>query len=577
MNPKHLKQEVQHQLAILKFGTLEITPEDEFIAMLAQSIETSVPLRVKCGIDPTRTDVHLGHFVPYRKMRAFQDLGHTGIVIIGDYTARIGDPTGRDTSRPTLSREQVLTNCKFYEEQLLKVLNPKQTEFRYQSEWYEGTSLEEVLSWGMQTTVAKLISHETFAHRIKQGLSLGLHELLYPVLQGIDSVEVKADVELGGSDQKFNVLMGRDYQRHRGLRAQCAMLMPLVTGLDGKQKMSSSLDNYIGIQDNSLSMFGKIMSAPDHLILEYFKYLANIPPEEYQFRKEQQDKEDIHPNEAKKQLATQVVTLFYGEEVAKKERQQFEQVFAQKKLPDHIPAQDFISGQSLLEVVVESGLFSSKSEVRRVASQGGMGFVEGDKILDPNLTLESHHGNQIIKMGKRKFLKLKAREDIKEKKAEPQTFVLFSDGACRGNPGPGAWGSLGENPEGEVIFESAGVEMSTTNNRMEIEGAIRALNELENYLNSKGKAPENTKVSLYSDSRYVVDGVNEWVARWKKRGWKKKDGKAPENLDLWKKLEYDKNKFFIVTFHWIKGHSGYPQNERCDLLANQALDELGVS
>ena len=430
---KFLQRQIEQQLTLLEFGTVEITPMDEFVAMLKQSLKTNVPLRVKCGIDPTRTDVHLGHFVPYRKMRAFQDLGHTGVVIVGDYTARIGDPTGRDTSRPPLSREQVQENSKFYEQQLLKVLDPERTEFRYQSQWYEKVDLEQVLSWGMQTTVAKLISHETFAQRIKKGLSLGLHELFYPVLQGIDSVEVQADVELGGSDQRFNVLMGRDYQRQQGQRAQCAMLMPIVMGLDGRQKMSSSLDNYIGIQDEPFDMFGKIMSAPDHLILEYFQYLANISPEEYHERERALNRGEIHPNEAKKQLASQVVALFHGEEVAKRQRRQFEQVFAQKKLPDHIPEHPFSPGESLLNAVVDSGLFSSKSEIKRIATQGGLCFVDGDKIPDPSLTLQSHHGDQIVKMGKRKFLKLKTKQT--------QTFTLFSDG---GMPGKSRSGSLGE-------------------------------------------------------------------------------------------------------------------------------------
>ena len=269
-----LSEELARQLEILEFGVVEITPRDEFISALRESLKAGKPLRVKCGIDPTRVDIHLGHFVPYRKMRAFQDLGHQGVVVIGDTTAQIGDPSGKDESRKFLSADVVKENCRFYERQLLNVLDKEKTEFRYQSEWYDDVRLADLISWAAQTTVAKLISHDTFRKRMDEGLSLGLHELFYPVLQGMDSVQVSADVELGGSDQKFNVLMGRDYQKHRGQRPQSAMLLPLVTGLDGSQKMSASLDNYIGVEDEAFDMFGKVMSIPDHLMLEYFKHLA---------------------------------------------------------------------------------------------------------------------------------------------------------------------------------------------------------------------------------------------------------------------------------------------------------------
>ena len=374
--------------------------------MLRHSLRTGIPLRIKCGIDPTRIEIHLGHFVPYRKMRAFQDLGHTGVVVIGDYTAQIGDPTGKDESRPALSKQQVIAHSRLYQEQLLQVLDPKKTEFHYQSEWLKGVGLQEIISWTTQTTVAKLLSHDTFKQRIEQGLSLGLHELLYPVIQGIDSVHVQADVELGGSDQKFNVLMGRDYQKHAGQRPQCAMLLPLVTGLDGRQKMSSSLDNYIPVGDAPFEMFGKLMSAPDHLILEYFKYLANLPPAEYQQMASKVQGGELHPNEAKKQLATQVVGLYHGEECGQQMREQFERVFSHKKLPDHIPTYTCQAGETLLEVMVNSRLVPSKSEARRVISQGGASLVEGEKLLDTKCIIDKTFANKVVKIGKRRFVKL---------------------------------------------------------------------------------------------------------------------------------------------------------------------------
>ena len=587
---KLLEKKLREQLGILEFGAVDIVPQGDFVAMLRQSLASGTPLRVKCGIDPTRTDVHLGHFVPYRKMRAFQDLGHTGVVVIGDYTARIGDPTGKDESRPALTPEQVEQNCKFYQRQLLRVLDSERTEFRYQSEWFGDANLSEVLSWAGQTTVAKLISHETFAKRIQEGLSLGLHELLYPVLQGIDSVKIQADVELGGSDQRFNVLMGRDYQRHAGQRPQCAMLTPIVTGLDGRQKMSSSLDNYISADDPPFEMYGKVMSAPDSVMLEYFQYLAWVSPEEYQLREREMTSGELHPNEAKKQLAAQVVALYHGPQEGQQQREQFERVFAQKKVPDQMDSYQFSLGQSLLEVMVDGGLVPSKAEARRMLSQGGVSLVDGDKLRDPHQQLGQSFAGQILKVGKRRFIKLLERaqsEDSIEggplrfplppEASGPKSFALFSDGACRGNPGPGAWGSLGQDGRGQVIFESNGVEFSTTNNRMEMEGACACLRELENYLLALGgrPTPQEATAFLYSDSKYLVDGMNEWIHAWKARDWRKADKKPPENLQLWQQLDELRERFWSVEFHWVKGHHGHPQNEYCDQLANRALDEMG--
>ena len=406
-DPSALDKETQRQLAILEFGTVEITPYEEFTAMLRHSLATGTPLRVKCGIDPTRTEVHMGHLVPYRRMRTFQDLGHTGVVIIGDYTARIGDPTGKNESRPPLTEEQVKKNCEFYREQLLTLLSAPQTEFHNQSKWLQKVGLQELISWATQTTVAKLLSHDTFKQRIEEGLNLGLHEMFYPVLQGIDSVQVRADVELGGSDQRFNVLMGRNYQKNAGQRPQCAILLPLLSGLDGKQKMSSSLDNYIGLQDRPFDMFGKIMSAPDKLMLEYFKYLASITQKEYIQIKQGLESEELHPNQAKKQLASRVVSLFYGEETAQQMRQQFERVFSQKKTPDEISEYTYRRGETLIELLVNSQLLPSKGEARRMVEQGGVSLVQGEKLFEGQQILNQTFANKILKVGKRRFLKLR--------------------------------------------------------------------------------------------------------------------------------------------------------------------------
>lgn len=405
IDPK-LEAEFERQLQILRFGISEVTPDEEFSKMLRHSIYSATPLRVKCGIDPTGRDVHLGHLVPYRKMRQFQDLGHIGVVIIGDYTASVGDPTGKNESRPPLSMEQVRENAKNYMEQLFTVLDRNKTEIRFQSEWFNGVGLKDVISWAGQTTVAKLLSHDTFKNRLESGASLSLHEMFYPVLQGIDSVYVKADVELGGTDQKFNVLMGRDYQKNRGMRPQVAMLMPIVTGTCGTAKMSKSLNNYIGIGDAPFDKFGKVMSIPDRLMLEYYKYIAGVSLEQYQTIEKQLNDQALHPNEAKKQLAQMIVAFFHGQETAVAMREQFESVFKNKGIPEDTPEFSITEDLDIVSLIVQANLAPTKAEARRTVEQGGVSFYEGDKIVDPKALIGVKHAGQVLKVGKRKFVRL---------------------------------------------------------------------------------------------------------------------------------------------------------------------------
>jgi len=400
------EREFQRQFDILSFGTFEVTPIEDFKKMLRHSIASKKPLRVKCGIDPTGFDVHLGHTVPYRKMRQFQDLGHIGVVIIGDYTASIGDPTGKNESRPPLTADQVKENARRYMEQMYTVLDPKKTEVSYQSEWFEETSLRDILMWAGQTTVAKLLSHETFKDRLDNNHSLALNELFYPVLQGIDSVFINADVELGGSDQKFNVLMGRDYQRNADQRPQVAMLLPIITGTCGTQKMSKSLDNYIGILDEPFDKFGKIMSIPDSIMLEYYKYVGDLSEKEYNELKKDYEAGDLHPNEMKKQLATRVVNYFHGEEIGSLMREKFENVFKKKEVPDDVLEYSFTRGSAIVDILVASGVLSSKKEGRRLIDQNAIGFMDGEKIKEVGFFLNEDHVGRVLKIGKRKFLKL---------------------------------------------------------------------------------------------------------------------------------------------------------------------------
>lgn len=405
--PDEILTEAQRQLDILSFGTTEITPESELLELLCHSVANNKPLRVKCGIDPTRSDVHLGHLVPYRKMRQFQDLGHIGVVIIGDYTASIGDPTGKNEQRQSLTKDEVKVNARQYMDQLFTVLDQDKTEVRYQSEWFNDIGLSEIIGWAMETTVAKLLSHDTFKNRLESGNPLSLHELFYPVLQGIDSVFIEADVELGGSDQKFNVLMGRDYQKNRGLTQQVAMLLPIVTGLCGTQKMSKSLNNYIAVLDEPFDKFGKVMSIPDELMLEYYQYIANSSEEELTQIKNGLDSNELHPNETKKQLAQKIVSFFHGEDSGQEMRAKFEAVFKKGKVPDDAPEIEYERGASLLDILESGSMINTRSEGRRLVKQNAVGIVDGDKITDPEMALDDSFANKVLKIGKRKFLKLK--------------------------------------------------------------------------------------------------------------------------------------------------------------------------
>jgi tyrosyl-tRNA synthetase len=291
-------------------------------------------------------------------------------------------------------------------EQVFTVVDRDKTEVCFQTEWFSDKGLRDVLGWAAETTVAKLLSHDTFKNRLDQGNALSLHELFYPVLQGIDSVYVKADVELGGSDQKFNVLMGRDYQRGRSMRPQVAMLLPIITGTCGSQKMSKSLGNYIGIKDEPFDKFGKVMSIPDNLMMEYFTYVTGISVDEC----EQIDKGlkdgSLHPNETKKRLATEIVGFFHGAEIGSQMREQFESVFKKKQVPDDIDEYALTAGQDLVSILVDSGLLASKGEGRRLVKQNAVGIVDGDKFTDSEAKLDDSYKGKVIKVGKRKFLKL---------------------------------------------------------------------------------------------------------------------------------------------------------------------------
>lgn len=395
----------EQEMKLIRRAVDEIVPEEDMLAKLEKSERTGKPLRIKFGIDPTGYDVHLGHLVPIRKMRDFQDLGHLGVIIIGDFTAQIGDPTGRDESRPPLTHDEVKRNAEKYMDQLYTVLKPELTEVRWQSEWFGAMGMREVLQLLGKFTLAQFMAHDTFRARFEQGLALGMHELMYPVLQGYDSVAIQSDVELGATEQKFNILCGRDMQRHFGQEQQVAVLSPILTGTDGASKMGKSLNNYIAVFDTPGEKFGKIMSIPDSLILNYFQYAANADEETLNEVKGELAA-GTNPMLLKKRLAREIVGFYHGGEAAAEAQEGFEQIFSRRELPQDIP--DYRVSEErirLVKLLVESGLCASGGEAKRLVAGGGV-TLDGEKLASPDADIEVRDG-AVLRAGKRKFLRLR--------------------------------------------------------------------------------------------------------------------------------------------------------------------------
>lgn len=391
------------QMKMIKKGVEEIIPEDELIKKIEKSIKTNQPLRIKYGIDPTGYDVHIGHLVPIRKMREFQDLGHTGVIIIGDYTAQIGDPTGRDESRPPLTEEMVKKNSEKYMEQLFTVLDKEKTEIRYQSEWFGNLGLMDVIKMLSKYTLAQFMAHDTFRRRWESGNPLFMHEILYPLLQGYDSVAIQADVELGATEQKFNILSGRDMQKYYNMEQQIAVLSPILLGTDGVNKMGKSLNNYIAVFDTPTDKYGKVMSIPDALILNYFNYATKVDPDEIESIKKELES-GANPKFIKQRLAREIVSLYHGEEAGKNADEEFNRVFSQKEIPTDIETATITESPIwIVKLLTDYQLCASGSEARRMIKQGAVS-IDNEKVSDDNLQL-SIDKEIIIKVGKRKFLK----------------------------------------------------------------------------------------------------------------------------------------------------------------------------
>lgn len=389
-------QDIESQLALIKRGTAEIISEEDLIAKLKQNR----PLNVKAGFDPTAPDLHLGHTVVLQKMKHFQELGHNVTFLIGDFTGMIGDPTGKSETRKPLTKEQVIANAETYKEQVFKILDPEKTKICFNSTWLEPLTMKETLSLMAKFTVARIIERDDFQKRYKAGEPIGMHEFMYPIMQGFDSVNMNTDVELGGTDQKFNLLVGRDLLRQYGREAQVAITMPIIEGLDGVQKMSKSLGNYVGISESPKEMFGKLMSITDDLMFRYYELLSDMSLQDIEKMKKDIETGDFHPMTAKKNLAKEIVARYHGTKAGAEAEEEFVRVFSNKNIPTDI-AEYKIQG-TFLDIILALNFASSKSEARRLAEQGGVHF-ENEKIYDLT-TAPDHEG--ILKVGKRKFAKL---------------------------------------------------------------------------------------------------------------------------------------------------------------------------
>jgi len=405
--------DIKEELSIIKRGTEEIISEEELIKKIEKSRKEKKPLRVKQGFDPNAPDIHLGHTVGLRKMRQFQDLGHEIYFLIGDFTGRIGDPSGRSVARKQLTEEEVNKNAETYKKQVYKILNPEKTKIVFNSNWLGKLSFLEVLKLCSKYTVARMLERDDFATRYKEEKPIGIHEFLYPLMQGYDSVALQADIELGGTDQKFNLLVGRNIQREYNQEPQIIITLPLLEGTDGIEKMSKSLGNYIGINELPQIMYGKVMSIPDRLMIRYFELVTDVSLNEINQIKINLENDNLHPQDVKKKLAREIVKLYHGQNAALIAEEEFEKVFNKKLYPEEmkelvLKKDNLKEGKIwLIKLIALSGLVNSKSEARRLIEQGGV-KINGEKVDDPNLDLTVKKG-MVIKIGKLNFVKLVIR------------------------------------------------------------------------------------------------------------------------------------------------------------------------
>lgn len=398
---------VDEQMDVLRRGVEELVPEDDLVEKVEQSRETETPLVVKLGCDPSRPDLHLGHTVVLRKLRQFQDLGHRAVLIVGDFTGMIGDPSGRSKTRPQLTLEETRRHGQTYYEQATRILDPDKTEILYNSEWLDEMSFSDVIELSAQQTVARMLEREDFKNRYEAGQPISIHEFLYPLAQAQDSVHINADVELGGTDQRFNLLLGRRIQEAQGQDPQVCMMLPLLEGTDGTEKMSKSLDNAVGITEAPEDMYGKVMSIPDELIYRYVELITDVPTAELSKVKEFAE---TNPREAKAQLARRIVEMYHDEDAAETAQDHFEQTVVEGGTPDEMSEYmpDVESGQEmgLLNLMREAELTESNSEGRRLIEQGAVS-IDGEEVTDTGLYIDvSEEAPFVLQVGKRRYARI---------------------------------------------------------------------------------------------------------------------------------------------------------------------------
>jgi tyrosyl-tRNA synthetase len=399
---------VEEQLAYLRKGVAEFVPEEELKQKLANSVQTGKPLRVYLGVDPTAPDIHLGHTVVLRKLKHFQDMGHTAIFMIGDFSAMIGDPTGQSETRPPLSKEQVDANARTYLEQVYKILDRKKTEVRYNSEWLGKMSSYDVVRLCAHYRLARMLEREDFRSRLDANLPIAVHELLYPLLTAYDAVMLRSDVELGATEQKLNILVHREIQREYGVMPEVAVTLPILVGLDGERKMSKSLGNYVAITEAPEEMFGKLMSIPDELMWSYYELVTDRTPQEIAALKEQVKSGALHPMDAKMRLAEEVVSGFHGAEAGRKAAENFQRVFRDRQAPTEAPVQKIPVGpaRKLTALLTELKLVPSKSEAERLIKQRGV-EIDGVVVEDPRKEMDLTKPREfLLRAGKKKFLRI---------------------------------------------------------------------------------------------------------------------------------------------------------------------------
>jgi len=395
---------INEQMDLIRRGAEEIIPEEELVRKLERSRSEGSPLIIKLGCDPSRPDLHIGHGVVLRKLRHFQDLGHTAVLVIGDFTAMIGDPSGRNKTRPQLTLKEARSNAESYVEQAKVVLDMKTVKTKYNSDWLSKMNFNDVVKLASSYTVSRMLERDDFTKRFKSEIPISIHEFLYPLAQAQDSVELNSDVELGGTDQKFNLLVGRDLQKQNGQEPQCIITTPLLEGTDGVEKMSKSYGNHIGLQESPEDMYGKTLSISDDMILKWLVLAADEGSDAIEYAKKQLDDVKVNPMEIKRELARKVVSLYHSDALAKKAEKHFNEVVVGKGIPDDIPSYHLLEEDLIVNIIFDSGLLSSKGEARRMIKQGAV-KLNDEKVNDIQANLKPG-GDHILKVGKRRFLKV---------------------------------------------------------------------------------------------------------------------------------------------------------------------------